>query len=373
MNYKLKGVGIEAADLHHGLHVADLYHCVLDDIEGAQELGEIEIPESSKIICKSNFSDNLGEHVEVFKSRTSRYPDVILISSKNSWDIEGLKEFHKKYPNIEIGIYVEPKCTGKTLESIVESIGYDFPINFFGMSLNPAAFNWDAIQWIRDEHGENPELIGFNVQGDKYMRNYIVDSFSKPYLLEFAAFYCTALILDSPFSMVDIQYASSLISQEVKDPAIFKLESTVYQRFPDLKKIISPKVKFMDSCELVVDNLEFLLNPESMSFAFGLVKNDIPENDPELFEVLENVKPGGGYYSLLYSALNTYLEEKVKDKKLWWEGVDKVRIAEDTYIFSIKKKVLTRKYLIAPNEYGIEPKNYLLALRDGKVIIKELP
>ena len=387
--YSIKGVGIDVTNTL-GITKADLYYCPIcnfDRIKIAELTGE------ENVIVSTKFLDGIEDQIEIFQSTTDVSIDILLISSSCDFGkyIEDLEKVKRYYAFLKFGIYVEDDCTVERLEEINNQVGYTISFAILGMKLNPSYFRADIIKYADDY---SYEIIGFDSLGNKYMKNYLIDSFTKPYLIEFASYYCHALILGGEdIEITDLRYATSLVDREVTNESLFTLNTTVNSEYPKLKKMISLNVDF-EGDKLVLPDLNGVLPvPESINYSFGNSakeeitssqkrdKNDEDFND--LINFLDAVyKPeddvdNEGYFNMLRNQVTLYLKKKVhapeNKKKDKYRVGDCFSLSRNVALFSLEEKKLVKKYYLVPNIYEYVPTVYLLAVtNDGGYLFKKI-
>jgi hypothetical protein len=387
--YSIKGVGVNVTNTL-GITKADLFYCPICDFD---RIKTVELTCEDNVIVSTKFLDGIVDHIEIFQNTTDVAIDILLISSSCDFEryIEVLEKVKKNYPFIKLGIYIEDDCTVSRIEDIYNQVGYTISLGIFGMKLNPSFFRADIIKYADDY---SYEIIGFDCFGSKYMRNYLIDSFTKPYLLEFAAYYCHALILGGEdIEITDLRYATSLVDREVTNESLFTLSTTVNSEYPKLKKMISFNVDF-EGDKLVLPDLNGVLPvPESINYSFGnSAKEEITSGSPkkskrdedynDLIEFLDAVyKPeddvdNEGYFNMLKNEVNLYLKKKVEspeNKKEKYRIGDCFSLSRNVALFSLEEKKLVKRYYLVPNIYEYVPTVYLLAVtEDGNYLFKKI-
>lgn len=383
--YELKGTGIDITNTI-GIENPEVVYCPLckhqDKIVGfdAEAVG--------LIVTSTKFLDGIEEQIEIFKEITNTCMNVILVSSYCDFEkyTETLENLKEKYNGIEIGIMVEDDCTKERLEEINETVGYISGFRYYGMKINPGFFKSDIVDFIYSYSGQ---IVGFDCLGSKNMKNYMIESFSKPYLIEFASYYCAVLIFSGEDTQItDIRYANSLINRVAREENLYSLKININSEYPKLNKMFSMTVDF-DGDKIIVPNLNGVLPiPESIEFSFGnTAKEELSDEKKQssnedmslMRDFLDSVeKPeddvdNEGYFNKLRHEVITYFKSKCKkDSKKFVMG-DCFYLSDNVYFFSIKEKKLVQRYYLVPNKYDFVPITYLLALdKDGNYLLRKV-
>lgn len=111
-------------------------------------------------------------------------------------------------------------------------------ISYVSLDICPLNFNLDIVEWCKKEENDI-DLIGYNPIGGYINHPNLLNSFSAPYLLGFAATYCSIVFLSSRDLYKSIQSAKYLkeLHNEFSD-SMYVLKKTVNKLQRPLKKVV---------------------------------------------------------------------------------------------------------------------------------------
>lgn len=387
-SYKLHSIGVNINSVHPGLPSVDMYILSLCDPEEREKLKNTELDYRSTIACTVNFLDGLKDQVDIFKEDTGKDVNILFLNTATcniKENIKSIEQVKNTYPYIDFGLLVEDKCSVDKLEDFENEIDYITPIRHYALNINPTCFNLDVLDYIYC-YGEG-SVIGLGCLGNKFNKELIIDSFTRPYLLEFASYYCDAIILDGEINGDDIRFLSSLFNKSPNSINVFKLSKNIYNQFiPSLNRMITTSLWVSPTCRLVLDDLKVIPPiPSSIRYTFGLEKDIIPEEDMTDLEsefttaISEIVRPSDdvdfeGYKNLVYHKAKSLIQKKIDDnKKSYSQEINTIFLDSKSFYLIFYKKELEKKYFIAPNKYKDVPTTIFISIRrDGTLYIKEI-
>lgn len=171
-----------------------------------------------------------------------------------------------------IGVY-GPKSVER-LKEIKEVLP---TLKYIGLEICPLEFDHDIVSWAQEN---GVEILGFNPFGGYAVSSLVIDSFTVPYLLGFAANYSTLVFLssrDTYLSSIDRDYLTSLIGKE--SSSIYELDKTIHKLPKKLKKVAHISLK-ADLNHIIPINL-----PDSIYSSDDIVvKLGSPEEDLRDFD-----------------------------------------------------------------------------------------
>jgi hypothetical protein len=137
-------------------------------------------------------------------------------------------------------------------------------------------FNLDIINWCKEK---NVKIIGYNPMGGYINSANVIQSFSVPYLLGFAATYCDIVFLSSRDMHKSIQsakYLNDLIGECTE--SVYTLSKSVSKLHKPLKKVVWTSAIYDEDTYIPYNNPENVpIDNESILMSLGKEEEFIPE------------------------------------------------------------------------------------------------
>lgn len=334
--FKLLGVGLDTTTINfRPVNPYDLsYSYLYTSIEANNDFiiaDFIDMMPDATIITGIDFLDNAVDLIEEHLKTIKRYRvDCLLIDSKVDWgyyDKSGLKDFNRID---EIGIK-----NPETVEELEKAKSVLGSLKYVAINISPLNFNFDVVTWCNNN---GVTILGFNPMGGNISSASMINAFSTPYLLCFAANYCEVVFLsgrDLYLSGESHTYLKQLIGQE--SSSVFTLKKNVFRLYKPIKKVVNTVLKFDNSIEINYNSPELLYEYTETNFVLGKTKEDkvsfdgknldsITEQVKDLFEVISVPEDGleSDYYAAYrYRAIN-YLSSKYNKDNGWMISCNKL-------------------------------------------------
>ena len=250
-------------------------------------------------------------------------------------------------------------------------------LRFVSLDICPLNFNYDIIDWCNKN---NIDIIGFNPLGGYFSYTNIINSFTVPYLLGFAAYYCTIVFLsgrDPLLAEEDRTYLEDLINRESEQTYIFELNKNVFKLNKPLKRTISTYLSVLGDNTIYYDNpfslysyyeIQMTLGDKDKDKLINLHKREekdtleeAVENYFNEIEVPEDATSPGDAISIVRPKILDLARIEYSDIDGWMVG--SFKIDENTYIISAVRKLKVHRFL-RKAKTELEKKNYILYYND---------
>lgn len=306
-------------------------------------------------------------------------------------------------------ILLNPKCNFEEFQetlirlkdsNIVDNYGIDFPesleelkntidiLKCFGLEakyvslkISPFEFNKDIIKYCEDN---NIVILGFNSFGGHLTAPSLIDSFTVPYLLEFAAAHSDIVFLsgrDLYNSISNKKYIEFLINKEA-DLSKYTLNKNINKLIKPLKKTVYTGFKFDDGSLLPYDNPDFVItNPGSLEIKFEKnilpeIKNSIPEPGSieesvyTLFKTFHRPIDGNDddFFAIIrYQIKKVFIDRFLKDWTIMFANIG-TRIL----VFNITKSTFISGGWFRKDKIEKETRSFLMYYLNGTFLFKEV-
>ena len=283
IKYKIQGVGIDCTNLEFSPLDEMDFGYLYTSIEANNEETIREFVQSnsgSPLITRISFLDKCIDAVlNHLNSLLRENIDLLLVDAncdfeKYAKNLTYLLDY--RFVDV-IGVY-NPESVDqlKKIMSVVSDIKY------VGLELCPLNFNYELVKFLIEQ---NIDIIGFNHFGGKLSSWGLIDSFSVPYLLEFAATYSTLSILsgrDIYLSWKEKDYLEDLIEKEIRDANLYRLDKSVSKLYKPLNKMTGVSLKVDLNHTIPVGLSDSIFNPEDLEISLGDAVEDCRDFDIEL-------------------------------------------------------------------------------------------
>ena len=250
-------------------------------------------------------------------------------------------------------------------------------LRFVSIDICPLNFNFEVIDWCKKNE---IDIIGFNPFGGYFSYTNVINSFTVPYLLSFAAYYCTIVFLsgrDPLLSEEERLFLNDLIDRESDQTFIFDLPRNVFKLNKPLKRGVSTYLTVVGDNTIHYDNPFALYSYYELAMTLGdkdkdkIVKLHKNEDKDELekavddyFEVIESPEDAtspGDVMSIVRPKILDLARIKYEDIDGWLVG--SFKIDENTYVISMVRKIKTHRFFRKPKT-ELEKRNYILYYND---------
>jgi len=293
--YKIKGVGLDTTNLDYIADVGDFdyLHTSISANNGLIIRGILE-ESIATIITSIDFLDQskvaIANHLfELGREKI----DLLLINS--SCDFEKYSDQVQEL--LDSGLIDQIGLKNPNNPEEIERILKIIPkIKYISIELCPLNFNYEVVKFCNER---NIDLLVFNPFGGYISAPTLIDSFTIPYLLNFAAYYGTIVFLSSRelSSKAQKDYLEPLIDSEVEDESLYQITKSV-------RRLIKPIKKMVNTSIIVNEDITLPFKALQSSLFSG---NDlILSLDKTFYNINTNIEEDHAV---------TYIKEKLEDKE----------------------------------------------------------
>lgn len=268
--YKIEGVGLDTTNLDYVADVGDFdyLHTSISSNNGFI-IRDILDESIATIITSIDFLDQckfaIINHLnEINRDRI----DLLLINS--SCDFEKYSEEIEYLLDNNLVDQVGIKNPNSP-EEIIRIMKIIPKIKYISLELCPLNFNYEVIDWC-DKN--NIDILVFNPLGDYITSPLLIDSFTIPYLLNFAAYYGIIVFLSGGDISANTQrsYLLPLVGLDIENDNIYKMNKSVRRLIKPLKKAVTLSLRMDDNITLPFTALQSSLFSSS-DLIFNLSNN----------------------------------------------------------------------------------------------------
>lgn len=385
--FKIVNVGLDTSDLNYipsQEHLSDFKYihtsvkknndCMLSEIFDEESI-EVKTWNTKRTLvteidCVDSINKVILSHVNALGKD---WIDILEIPASCNWTEDTAEQLHGL---IEAGIIYDISIknpeTVEKLEEIVNLLKtFNIDIAFVSIDICPFNFNLDIINWCKDN---NVSVMGYNPMGGYVNSANIIQSFSVPYLLGFAATYCDIVFLSSRDMLKSIQsakYLTSLISKNTE--SIYVLKKSVFKLQKPIKKVVWTSAIYDDNVYIPYESPENVpVDGENIIVSLGCELETFPEDtEIEKTELEKEMKGFIGQLSYPFDASKetkfsmtknqviSYLKSKNPDHIFTYSLINDTTIAVKAKKESITgwfKKVVSmdqRTYIISMRSNGL--------------------
>lgn len=372
--FRIKSVGLDTTNLNYYVpayykDVESTYSYYITNVSsnnGALVSTVLPEDENYKLVACVNYLDNVSksliDHLEEMEKTSA---DILMIDSRCDFDkyFDEIKFIMDSRFADEIGIMNPEYLDLKKLEELRNLLN----IKYIGMNISPLYYNVEVMNWAKNK---DVLVMGFNPLGGYLSANLLVNTFTLPYLLKFAADNSDIVILsgrDVVSANINGNYLSSLIGQE-KDDTSYVVKKTIDKLVKPLKTAGFTSLK-VDNELFNISDPEVLFNEDEMKFNFGKPLEKIEsgiETETELVKIIEDylkevkvpedAKSAGDVMSSARPLVLKKIKNELEDKG--WEDIVSVFYG-DLYVISTYREFRI-KHFFSKDKVTVERLFYLL-------------
>lgn len=212
---------------------------VLEDLSGKILVTEIEFTDK--------ISTGLLSHLV---SIGREWVDILEIPASCNWNEDTVKQL--KYlldTGMIYDISIKNPETPDRLNEILNLLEVeDIEVDYVSLDICPINFNYDLIKEIKEKE---LDIIGYNPMGGYFSAPITIDCFTAPYLLSFAATYCSVVFMsgrDLYQATENARYVKELHGKETE--SMFMLRKNVHKLVKPLKKVVYTSIVLDDEVHL---------------------------------------------------------------------------------------------------------------------------
>ena len=252
--YKIKGIGLDTTTLDYVADVGDYdyLHTSISANNGLIIRGILE-ESIATIITSIDFLDQADKAIINHLYELGRDKiDLLLINS--TCDFEKYSEQIKDLLDSSLVDQIGLKNPNNPEE--IKRIMKIMPkLKYISLELCPLNFNYDIVKFCKDN---DIDILVFNPYGGYISAPVLIDSFTMPYLLNFAAYYGTIVFLSGRelSSNAQKRYLEPLIDAEVESESIYQLNKTVKKLVKPLKKMVNTSIVINEEITLPFQALQ---------------------------------------------------------------------------------------------------------------------
>jgi hypothetical protein len=252
--YKIKGIGLDTTTLDYVADVGDYdyLHTSISANNGLIIRGILE-ESIATIITSIDFLDQADKAIinHLYELGRDRI-DLLLINS--TCDFEKYSEQIKDLLDSSLVDQIGLKNPNNPEE--IKRIMKIMPkLKYISLELCPLNFNYEIVKFCEDN---DIDILVFNPYGGYISAPVLIDSFTMPYLLNFAAYYGTIVFLSGRelSSNAQKRYLEPLIDAEVENESIYQLNKTVKKLVKPLKKMVNTSIVINEEITLPFQALQ---------------------------------------------------------------------------------------------------------------------
>lgn len=384
MNYKIKndGIGLDMTHLNYCPKVEYLkdFNYIHTSIRSNNDHVISEVFEDfagKTLVTEIGFTDKISVGLLSHLVSIGReWIDILEIPATCTWNDKTYEQL--KYLTDAGMIYdisVKNPEKPEELEEIINTLDlHELKLRYVSLDLCPLNFNYDIINYCKDKE---IEIIGYNSMGGKLTSESVIDCFTVPYLLGFAATHCHIVMLsgrDLFKSMQGAKYLENLIGKE-SEP-MFTLRKNVRKLHKPLKKVINTSIVFEGDIQLPYNSPDYIPVGEE-SIVIGLNKTffEMPER-----ELNETEKVIYGLIRQLDFPEDATPEDKFSISKSQVIAFLKTKYSEHLFMYSMINDTTIAVKAIKHTEEGwfkktikTDTQQYLMSMMpDGTMFFKEI-
>lgn len=286
--YKIKGIGLDTTHLDYIADVGDFdyLHTSISANNGLIIRGILE-ESIATIITSIDFLDQSKTAITNHLYELGRDKiDLLLINT--SCDFEKYSEEIKSLLESELvdQIGLKNPNSPEEIRRIMKTIP---KIKYISLELCPLNFNYDVVKFCEDN---DIDILVFNPYGGYISAPTLIDSFTMPYLLNFAAYYGTIVFLSGRelSSKAQKTYLEPLIDADIENEAIYQLNKNIKKLIKPIKKMVNTSIIVNEDITLPFKSLQSsLFSGDDLILSLDKTYYNIDE-DIEVDEVAKYVK-----------------------------------------------------------------------------------
>ena len=329
---------------------------------------------TKRLICGIDFVDNLEKSISTHLEALGKsYIDILELSSEVTWTPEIEEELNRLR---NTGLVYDFSLRNPSLEKLKEvheslksNPSNELGIDYVSLDICPLNFNYDIVEYCKEE--EIP-IIGYNPMGGYLSSPSVIESFTIPYLLGFAATYCYIVMFSSRDlykATQDAEYINKL--EGTYSGSIYTLKKNVKKLQKPIKKVVYTSAIYDQDTHIPYNTPSFLpLELDSVILSLGKVHESSPKEKEELGEIEKIVESFIGEltfptdakkedkFYLAQSQIIHFLKNKFKDFDFYCSLVNDTTVAikavKETEIGLFVKEILseTMSFIISMKNNG---------------------
>ena len=252
--YKIQGVGLDTTNLDYIADVGDFdyLHTSISANNGLIIRGILE-ESIATIITSIDFLDQSKTAITNHLYELGRDKiDLLLINTscdfeKYSEEIKGLLE-----SELVDQIGLKNPNSPEEIKRIMKTIP---KIKYISLELCPLNFNYDVVKFCEDN---DIDILVFNPYGGYISAPTLIESFTMPYLLNFAAYYGTIVFLSGRelSSKAQKAYLEPLIGADIENESIYQLNKNIKKLVKPIKKMVNTSIIVNEDITLPFKSLQ---------------------------------------------------------------------------------------------------------------------
>ena len=385
--FKIEGVGLDTTNLNYipeSNHLNNINYihtstkvnndCMLSELFTEDGIESNPIKNNKIVVTEIDCVDSMNKVILSHINALGRdWLDILEIPADCNWTedtVEQLKEL------LDAGIIYEISIKNpKNVERLIEIMDLlktiDLVINYVSIDICPLNFNLNIINWCNEN---NIKIFGYNPIGGYINSPNLIQSFTVPYLLGFAATYCNVVFLSSRDMHKSIQgakYLKSLFGEFTE--SIYVLKKSVFKLQKPLKKVVRTSAIYDSGTYIPYDTPENVpVDGENIIITLGDDYEEIPDDgvreSTELEKEIDNFIGQLSYpfdasietkFSMIKNQIIGYLKMKKPDHDFTYSLINNTSIAvmarKETVSGWFKKVVTTDQssYIISMKKNGL--------------------
>lgn len=214
---------------------------------------------NNRLITEVNFTDLLGKAIQVhLEAIGADWIDILELPASLNWNENFVETLKVLYDSGQIySISIKNPGTPERVEEIRTLLAKsNLELEYISLDICPIEFNYDLVTWCNENH---ISIIGYNPFGGNLSSATVINSFTVPYLLGFAATYCFAVILSGRDIYKSVQSAKYLNKLEGEyTSSMYTLKKSVHKLLKPLKKVVFTSANIDLDYTIPYDSPEFI-------------------------------------------------------------------------------------------------------------------
>ena len=360
MKNKLKGVGIDTSQIDYKPESVYAQDYIFIDTTKNNGFCLIDFVVGRKVIIKVGSLWRAGEILWGLENDLGNLSeiDVLLIPAEEliSGDLSMLGEIIDRYKIGSVGIDRPENL--EHLRKATENIKSVILPSYVSLDICPLHFQKDMIDWCEEE---GLEILGFNPFGGFINGASVIECFTIPYLLEFAARYSVVVFLsgrDIISASYNSEYLKGLIGED-SDDELYEMKSGVNRLSKPLPRFIHSALKTERGGVIPYDNPEYLATHSELLMGLEKIKEaqnlesagKIETLVREIFDYLclrlEEKKPGI-YFSVFRPKMIADLRKALGPEC----EIKQAKIGDTTFLMGVTVFTSEKRYLWKDKRIG---------------------
>lgn len=296
---------------------------------------------NKRLVTEINYTDLLEYSITTHLSAIGRsWIDILELPTTVNWDanlITGLKSLEMS--GLVYGVSIKNPESVEDIEKIQKVLNEGgVELEYVSLDLCPINFNYDIVSWCENN---KVAIIGYNPMGGYINSANVINSFSVPYLLGFAATHCNIVFLSSRDvykSTLSAKYLNSMSGMWTE--SIYILKKNVKKLQKPLKRVVFTSAILGEDRHIPFNTPEFVPFDNNVSISLGKpheITPEIEENaESELEIMVEEFKKTIQYpmettaeekFYIAQSKIIGHIKDKYKDYDFYCSMINDTTIA----------------------------------------------